>query len=163
MGRNTALCGETQYRWGRHHGDVIYRSRGDRLSSRQSEESRYRLARKGCSVEGGAVAAVVLRYRSRVEERGTTEQVFQDLKQKWRFETSLLNSVKKRVMNQHYQSIIGLGFLAVPLILRELQQEPDHWFWALQAITREDPAEVEADFNQMRDCWLTWGRDRGYL
>ena len=38
-----------------------------------------------------------------------------------------------------YQKIIGMGPAVVPLILSELQKEPDHWFWALEAITDENP------------------------
>ncbi len=46
----------------------------------------------------------------------------------------------------------------VPLILRELEQEPDHWFWALQAITGEssislEPAQQE-NLEEMAADWL---------
>ncbi len=37
-----------------------------------------------------------------------------------------------------YQRIIGIGWPVVPLILDELQREPDQWFWALEAITDEN-------------------------
>ena len=42
-----------------------------------------------------------------------------------------------------YQRIIGLGPKVVPLILVELQKETDHWFWALEAITGENPVPKE--------------------
>ncbi len=64
-----------------------------------------------------------------------------------------------------YQRIIGLGPNAIPLILRELHDEPDHWFWALAALTGENPTGQEAAGNVdgMREAWLQWGRQRGYL
>ena len=56
-------------------------------------------------------------------------------------------------------------------ILRELQRElqqdgePDHWFWALVAITRENPSVPEDRGNilKMARAWLRWGVNRGYL
>lgn len=37
------------------------------------------------------------------------------------------------------QRIIGMGPVVVPLILEELRREPDHWFWALEMLTEDDP------------------------
>ena len=64
-----------------------------------------------------------------------------------------------------YQSIIRMGPAVVPLILRELQREPDYWFWALTAITGENPVPPEdaGDLDRMTDAWLAQGRARGYL
>ena len=36
-----------------------------------------------------------------------------------------------------------MGEPVVPLILDELRREPDHWFWALEAITEENPVRPE--------------------
>jgi len=68
-------------------------------------------------------------------------------------------------MTRHpaYQQIIALGPPVIPLILRELRERPDHWFWALNAITGEDPVGPEDDFDQAVEAWLRWGRERGYL
>jgi hypothetical protein len=58
-----------------------------------------------------------------------------------------------------------MGPAAVPLILREMQREPDHWFWALRAITGEDPvARADAgNIERMTQAWLRFGEERGYL
>ncbi len=40
-----------------------------------------------------------------------------------------------------YQEIIGLGPAVVPLVLRELEQRPAHWFSALRALTGADPMD----------------------
>ena len=63
-----------------------------------------------------------------------------------------------------YQQIVGMGDKAIPLILRELEQAPDHWFWALKAITGVNPVprEERADIKAMAKHWLEWGREEGY-
>jgi hypothetical protein len=60
-------------------------------------------------------------------------------------------------MHPAYQQIIGLGPAGVPLLLRELEREPDHWFWALRAITGEDPVPEEARgrLREMAAAWLS--------
>jgi len=57
--------------------------------------------------------------------------------------------------------------VAVPLILRDLHmkaEDPDHWFWALQALTGDDPVPEDArgDMRQMAAAWLDWGHRSGY-
>ncbi len=66
-------------------------------------------------------------------------------------------------MHPAYQHIIGIGMPAVPLLLRELKENPDHWFWALHAITEQDPAHSEDTFDGAVAAWLEWGRHHGYL
>ena len=89
--------------------------------------------------------------------------LFQELAEQWRNETAHLSLAIKQVMHPAYQRIIGLGPLAVPLILRELQREPDHWFWALEAITGEKPAAAGSSVAQATQAWLHWGKANHYL
>jgi len=66
--------------------------------------------------------------------------------------------------NFAYQQIIGLGKDAVPLILRELDRSLDHWFWALGAITGENPV-AEAHRGRlalMAQDWFTWAKRVGH-
>lgn len=88
---------------------------------------------------------------------------FQRLAATWQAETKYLSSLKEIVLNRAYQQIIGMGDQAVPLILRELEREPDHWFWALTAITGYEPdlPEESANVETMAAAWLEWGRGRG--
>ena len=60
---------------------------------------------------------------------------FQALVSEWRREVAWTSSSSEMAMHPAYQQIIGMGRVAVPLLLRELEQHPDHWFWALRAIT----------------------------
>ena|ERR1035438_5169698 len=63
-----------------------------------------------------------------------------------------------------YQRIIGMGDRALPHILAALKREPDHWFWALYAITGANPVPVEDEgrLTRMAEAWLQWGRRQGY-
>lgn len=93
------------------------------------------------------------------------DEVFRDLANSWRNQTSLLSSVAKIAAHPAYQKIIGMGEDVVPLILSDLAQNgPDHWFWALAAITRENPITdgMAGNMEQMTEAWLTWGKHRGY-
>ena len=92
-----------------------------------------------------------------------TEGLFQELADQWRRETAHLSLAIKKVMHPAYQRIIGLGPGAVPLILRELQRRPGHWFWALNAITGEDPARPEDTISEAAHAWLRWGKEHQYI
>jgi hypothetical protein len=96
-------------------------------------------------------------------DRTKLESLFQNLAAKWRKETAFFSFTQQRVLHPAYQRIIGLGWPAVPLILRDLQQKPEHWFWALQAITGEAPAREGSTFQTAVEAWLGWGRERGLL
>jgi hypothetical protein len=98
-----------------------------------------------------------------VADAGVT-QTFDKLVATWKAERSGVYSGSEIFVHPAYQKIIGLGIGAVRLILRELERELDHWFWALAAITREDPVPPEFKGNMlaMREYWLNWGRRQGY-
>lgn len=91
------------------------------------------------------------------------EERFQRLARSWRRERGPTSSLTEMVTHPAYQEIIGLGREAIPLLLRELQREPDHWFWALKAITGVDPVPPEArgKIQEMARAWLRWGREHG--
>jgi hypothetical protein len=88
---------------------------------------------------------------------------FEALARAWRAETEVLSSMHSIVLHPAYQRIIGLGRQVLPLILLELQVRPYHWFWALQAISGQDPAGPDATFNQRVVAWIDWGAENGYL
>lgn len=92
-----------------------------------------------------------------------TERRFRRLVDQWRKETEHISSIAKASMHPAYQRIIGMGYDAIPYLLRELRQDPDHWFWALNAITEQDPAQSEDTFDGAVNAWLKWGRENGHL
>ena len=89
---------------------------------------------------------------------------FSRLAAAWRSARGPESSIVRLSMHPAYQQIIGMGEVAVPLILKELEREPDHWFWALNAITGEDPVPEEAKgiLREMTSAWLNWGKENGY-
>jgi hypothetical protein len=90
---------------------------------------------------------------------------FQSLAQQWRAETQWLSSSTDSAMHPAYQAIIGLGEAALPLILEELRLRPEHWFWALKAISNEDPVvpRDRGSIQKMRQAWLRWGEAKGLV
>jgi hypothetical protein len=90
---------------------------------------------------------------------------FAELAETWRRETAVISSTTEMAMHPAYQQIIGMGPAAVPLILRELEERPAHWFWALKAITSADPVQPEdrGRLRQMTQAWLEWGKEHGYV
>jgi len=97
--------------------------------------------------------------------RQSVEHVFFGLMQKWKSETKYLSSTTQIVLHPAYQQIIGLGSDILPLILRELANKPDYWFWALQSITGENPVEqrFRGNIPHMTKAWLEWGINKGYI
>lgn len=93
------------------------------------------------------------------------EQEFHELVKEWREGTQFTSSLTEIILHPAYQRIIGMGPKVVPLILRELQQEPAHWFWALRALTGADPVNPKdaGRVRKMAEAWLNWGKQRDYL
>jgi hypothetical protein len=90
------------------------------------------------------------------------QEIFTDLMNTWRRETWFISSIKKRVSHPAYVKIIGLGPAAIPFIIAELRKQPDYWFWALEAITRQDPMPHAENMHQLKDAWLAWAESHGY-
>lgn len=95
----------------------------------------------------------------------TDKKIFNELAKKWKNETLNLSSMQRITGNCAYLSIIGLGPVAIPMILDALRFEPDWWFCALRSITRVDPVteDMHGDLIAMTKAWLDWGRKHGYV
>jgi len=83
----------------------------------------------------------------------------------WKHDTRHMSSITKIVSHPAYQEIIKMGEAAIPLILRELAEKPDHWFPALRNITGHDPVPKSSQgrLKEMTESWLAWGRKQGYI
>ena len=92
------------------------------------------------------------------------ESKFRQLAMTWKAQTGHLSNVSTRCTHPAYQQIIGMGKTAIPLILRDLKETREDWFWALTAITGENPipAQAAGNIKEMTEAWLRWGRDKGY-
>ena len=61
--------------------------------------------------------------------------------------------------------IIAMGEPAIPMVLRELTNHPHHWYGILQQLTCAQPVPENhaGRMAQVRQDWLDWGRDNGYI
>ncbi len=108
----------------------------------------------------------LVRVLERVAKLVVDEQRFNDLARRWKTETKFLSNVTSKSLHTCYQKIIGMGEAAVPFILKDLKENgPNHWFWALNAITDENliTDEMSGNMKAMTEVWLQWGNKVGYL
>jgi hypothetical protein len=87
------------------------------------------------------------------------------LAERWRKETHLASAISTVFLHPAYQEIIGLGPAALPLILDDLAKTRADWFWALRAISGENPVppEERGQIPRMTERWLEWGHRNGHL
>jgi len=98
-------------------------------------------------------------------KRDRRRELFLSLAQQWRSETQWLSSTTEVAMNPAYQLIIGMGAEALPMILEDLRQNSGHWYWALKAISSEDPVvpRDRGSIKKMKGAWLQWGETKGLV
>ena len=95
-------------------------------------------------------------------ENASAEQ-FQHLKETINRECAYLSSAREVAQHPAYLQVIEMGPRALPLILKELEERPGHWFLALREITQENPIlpEHRGVITEMTQDWLNWARGRG--
>ena len=94
------------------------------------------------------------------------EEEFQELSRKWKREVGHLSVSSQIAAHPAYQNIIDMGEQALPLILKDLETEPDHWFEALVAISDETPHIPESDKGNLiavSKAWVEWGKAKRYI
>jgi hypothetical protein len=98
-------------------------------------------------------------------ERAGMAGQFRHLAAWWKCDTEFHSSISRIAMHPAYQRIIGMGRDVLPLILRDLETTPAPWFWALHAITGEDPVPVEdrGYIERMTRAWIRWGIQRNLV
>lgn len=94
-----------------------------------------------------------------------SESQFRALAERWKKETRNLSAISAIVMHPAYLDIMGSGPSVIPFILRDLKKENNHWFTALRALAKVSPIKPEdaGNLKRMRESWLKWGKDNGYL
>lgn len=101
----------------------------------------------------------------RRQTKKDVEKQFNLLAEKWYLETLNSSGYLDKVLHPAYQRIIGLGKSVIPFILNELKDQPVEWFWALRALTGEDPttATMQGKKDEIAKAWLNWGKKNGYI
>jgi hypothetical protein len=97
--------------------------------------------------------------------RSTRELEFLRLAADWKTDTADESSPTRVAMHPAYQRIIGMGPVALPWILADLEVTHDDWFWALRAISGQDPVAPEdrGYIDRMARSWVRWGMRTGIL
>lgn len=100
-----------------------------------------------------------------VDSESVMKRKFCRLVRQWENDTAYVSSIHQIILHPSYQEIIGMGQSVIPLIFNELENKTGLWFWALQALTGEDPTteSTHGNFAEMRRDWLSWGHEHGYL
>jgi type I restriction enzyme M protein len=98
------------------------------------------------------------------DEKGSAEDVVRLLAE-WERKRPRGMNVEAMASHPIYQSIIGMGWSAVPALIAQLRKKPGHWFSALHSITGANPVQPaeEGKLSKMADAWIKWGADRGYV
>jgi hypothetical protein len=96
-------------------------------------------------------------------ETKSLESTFHALVAEWKASRGHTSSINAWARLPAYQAIIELGAAVIPLLLRELETNPDHWFRALKELTGENPVPLEsrANISDMAKHWLAWGKEKG--
>ena len=97
------------------------------------------------------------------EEAELIRAEFSSLANQWSQDTRHLSVISRAVAHPAHLRIVALGERALPLILEELRDRPNHWFFALNAIANVDPVPPGANVSMAREAWLEWGRRGGLV
>jgi hypothetical protein len=99
------------------------------------------------------------------EQQQDLAQRFHGLASQWNVATRYRSNTHALRDHPVYQELVALGEPVVPLILMELEQGPNvFWFPVLATITGENPVPpaLSGRVEAMAGAWIDWGRQRGY-
>jgi hypothetical protein len=110
------------------------------------------------------MASLPVRQTPATPPAETIAERFRRLAAAWQQAVAYHSSTTVRHNHPAYREIISLGPEVVPLLLRDLEANHNHWFGALREITGADPIPESAAGNlpQMVAAWLRWAKDHGY-
>src|SRR5438477_10974064 len=103
-----------------------------------------------------SMASIPVKQPPAVQPVETVEEHFRRLEATWNAETAYLSSYTDIVEHPAFREIIQLGNAVVPLMLRDLEERPRLWVWALPEITGADPVPAGEGGNiaKMSEAWL---------
>ncbi len=93
------------------------------------------------------------------------QEKFHKLAEQWTQDVEGMSSTVEMTKHPVYQEIINMGQSVIPLMLKDLRQNPIYWLPALRQITQENPVlpEQRGKIKQMAEAWLNWGKEKGYI
>jgi hypothetical protein len=99
---------------------------------------------------------------------GSDEVEFDRLVGEWKREVRSKSLMITIAMHPAYQQMMGMGPKVLPFIFERIKRSDEkayQWFWALAAITRQNPIPIEmrGKIREMTRAWLRWGQEHGYV
>jgi hypothetical protein len=87
------------------------------------------------------------------------------LKTVWENDTLFSSSITEITNHPAYHSVIKLGKEVVPLIIEDLQTTNNHWFYALEILTGENPIRPNhrGNIELMKNDWVEWANRRNVI
>ena len=94
----------------------------------------------------------------------TRALLFRVLRDAWKRDTQLMSSATRILNHPAYRLIIMFGWTMVPLIIKDLRREFNHWFRALRILTGyAPPMEAHQNMGRMHAAWLAWADENEEL
>lgn len=95
------------------------------------------------------------------------EKEFNERSARWEKETAIHSAPGATYLHRDYIAIISKGMdnpsVIVPLILKRIPFSGSDWFFALEKIAGENPAEFSEDFESGLKAWRDWAEQRGLV
>ncbi len=94
-----------------------------------------------------------------------SEDLFHTWVSEWRGGIGPTSDPAEIVAHPAFRQIVAAGNDAVPMLLRELRNEPSLLVFALHEITGEDPVPrgARGKIREMSKAWVAWGKKGGLL
>ena len=96
-----------------------------------------------------------------------TRKLFDVLTNAWKSDAHVkLSASPKAVLeNSAYCYLIDIGAAILPLVFEDYEREDSAWPVALNRIVGKSPVKAEhrGKARLIREDWLNWGRENGYL
>jgi len=91
------------------------------------------------------------------------KEEFDSLVKQWKEDTFFVSSLTKQFNHPAYVRIMAMGKEGLPLVLKEMQETQDNWFYALKFMAGEDAAAGIKDFDDAKVAWVSWGYKHNYI
>lgn len=101
--------------------------------------------------------------RNRYQE--SLEDHFENLKSIWLDEIKLSSNIFITLQHPAHIKIVELGYDVLPLMLKDLKENKNHWFYTLSLISEDNPVKSEnlGNMDNMIDDWMEWGASKNLV
>jgi hypothetical protein len=91
-----------------------------------------------------------------IDAESAIERRFKELADEWKRETGSLSFVRQKIAHRAFLQILVMGESALPMLIKEIQTDPNHWFLALRLIARTNPVRDGSSVEEAVAAWMKW-------